>query len=149
MAMFHFDMAFMLEAIAFAAGLTLLHFGRAGAAILLRAAGAVLILASLSTAACSIYYGIRYHVQGEFEHAYGGAPECEMQHAMMHGHGGMGGMHGMHGMGEMHGMPGMGGGRGMMGERPGVEAGPPGAPPLAGGAQTPGDGGGAKQKSEK
>jgi hypothetical protein len=74
MAMFHFDTAFMLEAIAFAAGLALLHFGKAGAAVLLRTAGWVLVVTALGTAACSIYYGIRYHVQGGFDYAYGPCP---------------------------------------------------------------------------
>jgi hypothetical protein len=144
MAMFHLDTAFMLEVIAFAAGLTLLHFGRAGAAILLRTAGAVLIVASLASAACTIYYGIRYHVQGEFDHAYGEAPGCGMQHSMMHGPAGMSGMHGMggmHGTGGMHGMhgmPGMGGGPGMMGAPGSAAAGAPATEPPAGGAPAPG-----------
>ncbi len=88
MAMFHLDTTLMLEAIAFAAGLALLHYGRVGSALLLRAAAWVLIGASVATGACTLYYGIRYHVQGDFDHAYGG------QHCNMKGHHGMMGMMG-------------------------------------------------------
>jgi hypothetical protein len=70
MAMFQLDTAFTLELLAFAAGLTLLHFGRTGSALILRAAGYVLIIGALLTAGCTVYYGIRYHVQGELDHAY-------------------------------------------------------------------------------
>lgn len=93
MAMFHLDTAFMLEVMAFAAGLTLLHFGRTGSALLLRAAAWVLIVASVASAACTVYYGIRYHVQGDFDHAYG-SHHCKMKggHGMM-GAGMMGGPH--------------------------------------------------------
>jgi hypothetical protein len=112
MAMFQFHTAFMLELLAFAAGLGLLHFGRAGSAPILRAAGGVLILGALLTAGCSVYYGIRYHVQGEFDHAY--PPNAR---ACMHGMAEMDGSH----MGPHHG--GMGTvmvGPGMMG--PGMMA---------------------------
>ncbi len=97
MAMFHFDTAFMLEVIALAAGLTLLHFGKSATAALLRAAGWLLIVASIGSASCSIYYAIRYHVQGEFDHAYGVPNACQM---------GGRGMHDMHGMGGDHPMMG-------------------------------------------
>jgi hypothetical protein len=98
MAMFHLDTAFMLEVIAFSAGLALLHFGKVGSAVLLRTAGWVLLAASLASAACTVYYGIRYHVQGEFDHAYGMPSGCPERggHGHMRGtRGGMGGMHGM------------------------------------------------------
>jgi hypothetical protein len=98
MAMFQLDTAFTLELLAFAAGLTLLHFGRAGSALMLRAAGGVLIVGALLTAGCTVYYGIRYHVQGEFDHAYPSmARGCMHDMADMDGphmgrhHGGMGG----------------------------------------------------------
>jgi hypothetical protein len=94
MAMFQFHTAFTLELLAFAAGLSLLHFGRAGSAPILRAAGGVLIVGALLTAGCSVYYGIRYHVQGEFDHVY--PPKAR---ACMHGMGGMDG----HRMGPHHG----------------------------------------------
>ena len=111
MAMFHLDTAFMLEAIGFAAGLALLHFGRAGSAVLLRAAGWVLVATAVATAACSSYFAVRYHVQGEFDHAYPMPMGCSMGgQGGMHGMDGMPGMPGMHGM---HGMPKMGG-AGMM-----------------------------------
>ena len=116
MAMFHLETSFMLEVIAFAAGLVLLHFGKAGSAALLRAAGWVMVVASLTTAVCTVYYGIRYHVQGEFDHAYGGSGGCPGKHAcgaMGGRHGGMGGM----GMGHRHeGTARMQGGMGMHGQ---------------------------------
>jgi len=118
MAMFQLDAAFMLELLAFAAGLTLLHFGRAGNALILRAAGCVLIVGALLTAGCTVYYGIRYHVQGDFDHAY-----PSMARGCMHGMAEMDGPH----MGPHHG--GMGGagmmGPGMMGTRSDAALAPP------------------------
>ena len=102
MAMFHFHAAFMLELAALAAGLVLLHQGRAASALLLRAAGWILIVGSLVSAACSTYYAVRYHVQGEFDHAYGSAgcplaPGFGFGGGPMH-HGGMGPEKSGHGM---------------------------------------------------
>jgi hypothetical protein len=114
MAAFHLDTALMLEVMAFAAGLTLLHFGRIGSALLLRAAAWVLIVASTATAACTVYYGIRYHVQGEFDHAHGG------RHCKMRGHPGM---MGMEMMGGPHGGVMVSSGHAMMA--------PPGEPPRS------------------
>ncbi len=76
MAMFQLDIAFLLELALFAAGLVLLHLGKQGTAPLLRAAGFVLVVGSVLTAACSVYYGVRYQIQGEFESAY--PPHHEM-----------------------------------------------------------------------
>lgn len=70
MAMFQLEIAFLLELALLAAGLVLLHLGRQGTAPLLKAAGFVLIVGAVITAACSGYFGVRYHVQGEFDHAY-------------------------------------------------------------------------------
>jgi hypothetical protein len=139
MALFHLDAVLILEVIAFSAGLVVLHFGKLGSAILLRTAGWVLIVASLGTAACTLYYGIRYHVQGEFDHAYGAAGGCPGMHAFgpmgaMHGgmHGGPGMGMGM-GMGQMHGgMSRMQGGMGMHGGA--MMTPPPAAEPDAGAA---------------
>ena len=70
MAMFQLDIAFLLELALFAAGLVLLHLGKQGPAPLMRAAGFILLVGSVLTAACTLYYGTRYHIQGEFDSAY-------------------------------------------------------------------------------
>ena len=85
MAMFQLDIAWLLEVSIFAAGLTLLHLARQKSASLLRAAAWVLLVGSLSAAACSIYFASKYRAQGEFDHAY-----PQMGHPMMGpGSGGM------------------------------------------------------------
>jgi len=88
MAMFHLEGVFLFELALFAAGLVLLHFARLGSAPLLRAAGLVLVVGSVLTAACTLYYGVRYHVQGEFESAYPPhrmmTPRPGGPHGMMH-----------------------------------------------------------------
>ena len=96
MAMFQLDIAFLLELALFATGLIVLHLGREKSAGLLKAAAAVLLVGSVLTAVCSGYFGVRYHVQGDFDRAYPahqrvGAPEA----AYMQPHGPMG-QHGMH-----------------------------------------------------
>src|SRR5262245_47755378 len=78
MAMFQLDVAWLLEVAIFAAGLVVLHFARQSGASLLRTAGWVLLVGSVSAAACSIYFASRYHAQGEFDHAY-----PQMAHPMM------------------------------------------------------------------
>ncbi len=80
MAMFQLEIAFLLELAVFAAGLVLLHLGKQGTAPLLRAAGFVLVVGAVLTAACTGYFGVRYHVQGEFDHAY---PHHPPRHEMM------------------------------------------------------------------
>ena len=70
MAMFAMETSFLIAIALFASGLVLLHFGRQASAGLLRAAGLVLLIGSVLTAACTVYWGIRYHVQGDFESAY-------------------------------------------------------------------------------
>jgi hypothetical protein len=74
MAVFQLEIAFLLELAVFAAGLVLLHLGRQQTAPLLRAAGFVLVVGGVLTAACTGYFGVRYHVQGEFDHAYAHHP---------------------------------------------------------------------------
>jgi hypothetical protein len=116
MAMFHVEAVLLLELALFAGGLVLLHFARQGGASLLRVAALVLLVGSVLTAACTVYYGIRYYVQGEFETAY-------PPHGMMGS--GAGGVcsHGMMG-------PGPGGGHG--GRHGMMHGRPPGAPPVEG-----------------
>jgi hypothetical protein len=79
MAMFLLHISFLLALALAAAGLVLWHQGRqlpgAGS---LRIASVVLIAGSVLSALCIAYYGVRYHVQGDFEHAYA-------QHPPMHG----------------------------------------------------------------
>jgi hypothetical protein len=70
MAMFAMEISFLVALSVFAAGLVLVHQARQANAGLLRAAGALLLVGSAATAACTLYYGVRYHVQGDFESAY-------------------------------------------------------------------------------
>ena len=108
MAMFLAEIAFLLELALFAAGLVLWHRGREATAGLLRTAGAVLVVGAALTAVCTGYFSVRYHVQGEFDHAYAArAPAA--------GHGTMGPGMMRPGMRErgMAGMP--------MGPEPGIE----------------------------
>ena len=127
MAMFAMEISFLLALAVFAAGLVLLHHGRVAGSGLVRVAGAVVVVGSALSAACTLYWGVRYQAQGEFDSAY-----PSMARAMMRGGepGTMGpGMMrpGMQGPGGMMG-PGMMGPQGRMG--PGM-VGPPGAPPPA------------------
>jgi hypothetical protein len=70
MAMFAMETSFLIAIAVFAGGLVLLHFGRQASAGLLRAAGLVLLIGSVLAATCTVYWGIRYHLQGDFESAY-------------------------------------------------------------------------------
>jgi hypothetical protein len=124
MAMFAMEISFLLALAVFAAGLVLLHHGRvAGSGLLLRAGAAILLVGSVLSVACTLYWGIRYHRQGEFDSAY-----PSFARAMMGGE--PGGMMGPRMMGPGMGPRGMG--PGMMGPpggmRPGM-MGPPGAAP--------------------
>ncbi|HXK22573.1 MAG TPA: hypothetical protein VMS55_07850 [Myxococcota bacterium] len=141
MAMFAMEISFLLALAVFAAGALLLHHGRVAGSGMLRAAALVVLVGSVLSAACTLYWGIRYHTQGEFDSAY-----PSMARAMMRGEPGapwpgpMGpGMMGPPGM-MRPGMMGPGGmgpgimGPGMMGPQgrvgPGM-MGPPGAAPPA------------------
>jgi hypothetical protein len=84
MAMFQLELAFLVELALFAAGLVLLHLGKQATAPLLRAAGLVLVIGAVLTAACTGYFGVRYHIQGEFDHAYA-AHHTAMKHPGGHG----------------------------------------------------------------
>jgi hypothetical protein len=124
MAMFAMELAFLFALALFASGLVLLHFGRQASAGLLRAAGLVLLIGSVLSAVGTLYCGIRYQVQGDFESAY-----PMLAHGMMHrGCGGSGnrwmGPHGMLGPDMMR--PGtMGRGGEMMGGPPAPAQPPP------------------------
>jgi hypothetical protein len=128
-AMFAMEIAFLLALAVFAAGLVLLHQGRLAGSGLLRTAAALLLIGSTSSLACTLYWGIRYHRQGDFDSAY-----PSLARAMMGGE--PGGMMGPGMMGPRMMPPGMmgpgpGPGPGMMGPRrmgPGM-MGAPGASP--------------------
>lgn len=70
MAMFLAEISFLFALALFASGLVLWHRGREATAGLVRAAGAVLVVGAVLTALCTGYFSVRYHVQGEFDHAY-------------------------------------------------------------------------------
>ena len=68
MSIFQLDTAFILEVASVAAGLITLHkAANEPPAGLLRAAGFLLIVAGILSAACTIYYGIKYLDQGDFD----------------------------------------------------------------------------------
>lgn len=91
--MFLGEISFVLELALFVAGLTLWHYGRQGAAPL-RAGGLIAMVGAALASLCTAYFMVRYHVQGDFDHAYpfhgmmerGGMRE----HGEMMGRGGMG-----------------------------------------------------------
>ncbi|HVN36730.1 MAG TPA: hypothetical protein VMW19_00985 [Myxococcota bacterium] len=107
MAMFAMEISFLLALAVFAAGLVLLHHGRLAGSGLLRAAAAIALVGSALSAACTLYWGIRYHTRGEFDSAY------PWMARMMRGEPGEGWGPGM--MGPRGPGPGMMGPRGMMG----------------------------------
>jgi hypothetical protein len=76
MAQFLADIAGMLEIIAIAAGLVLLHvsFTRPPAA-LLKAAGVLLLVGGLAVGACTTWYWLGYHRDGAF--AVAGEATCQ------------------------------------------------------------------------
>lgn len=100
MAMFLAEISFLLALALFASGLVLWHRGREATAGLLRGAGAVLVVGAVLTALCTGYYSVRYHVQGEFDHAY-------PHHAAMSARGAMGPACTQRGMGQGMMGPGM------------------------------------------
>ncbi len=70
MAMFTAHIAFILEVIALAAGLIVLHYGRELQAKLIRAAGILLIIFATSGILCTGYYALKYFLMGHYRHAY-------------------------------------------------------------------------------
>ena len=68
MSIFQLDTAFILEVASVAAGLITLHkAAKEPPAGLLRAAGFLLIVAGILSAACTVYFGIKYRGQGDFD----------------------------------------------------------------------------------
>ena len=135
MAMFLGEISFLLALAVFAFGLVLWHRDREATSGPLRVAGAVLTVAAVLAALCTGYWMVRYHVQGDFDRAYGHAHDaCAMMEpggrhggeGQQMGSGMMGsGMMGREGMGPQT----QGSGREVMPMRPG-EGGPPeDAPP--------------------
>jgi hypothetical protein len=101
MAMFLLHIAFLLALALLGAALVLWHRGAQPTAGVLRIGGGMLIAGAVLSALCIGYYGIRYHVQGDFDHAYAMHPPMDMGRMM--GPGGMmrGGMMGGPGRSEM------------------------------------------------
>ena len=87
MAMFLLHIALLLALALVAAGLVLWHLGKQPAAGVLRIGGAILVVGAVLSAVCIGYYGVRYHVQGDFDHAYAMHPPMDMGRMM--GSGGM------------------------------------------------------------
>ncbi len=84
MSMFQLDTAFILEIATVGAGLITLHkAAKEPPAGLLRAAGYLYIVFGVLAAVCTVYYGMKYRSQGDFEHDAGvAARPCPM---MKHG----------------------------------------------------------------
>ena len=82
MSIFQLDSAFILEVASISAGLITLHkAAKEPPASLLRVAGYLLMVAGVLTAVCSLYYGVKYSQQGDFDHDAGataGAMSCPM-----------------------------------------------------------------------
>ena len=70
MAQFMGDVVFLLEVCLVTLGLIVFHFGREQKAVLLRAAGIVLVVGAALTAVCTTYYWMTYAGQGDFAHAH-------------------------------------------------------------------------------
>lgn len=83
MSIFALDNTFVFELAVIAAGLITLHrAGKESPANLLRAAGLILFLGGLSTMVCTVYYGLKYSRQGDFDHDSGAlAKSCPMMKA--------------------------------------------------------------------
>ena len=112
MLMFHFHLTFLLALAVFAGGMLLLHFAasKTGSG-LLKIAGIVLVAGSVASAACLVYYGVKYWQQGAYATAaHGGMMGHPMMMQRMMGKGGMmgGGMMDSMGKGGIMG-PGPGG----------------------------------------
>ena len=75
------DIAFMLELFAVAGGLVLLYQASRENAGLLRAAGLVLVIGGILTAACTGYFYFRYFGQGGFDTVH--PPMMRMNEGMM------------------------------------------------------------------
>lgn len=70
MVQFLADIAGMLEVLAVAAGLLVLHRGRVEQAGLIKLAGLVLIVGGIAGGGCTGYYWVKYQQNGDFETAY-------------------------------------------------------------------------------
>jgi len=69
LAQFLGDIAFLLELGLVASGLVAVHVGRERSALLVRAAGWLLVVGATATAVCTCYFWLRYHRAGEFDRA--------------------------------------------------------------------------------
>lgn len=70
MAMFLADIAFMLELALLVAGLYLFHSAKGNGSNLLRLAAFLAVIGSISGMACTGYYSMKYHFQGNFDSAF-------------------------------------------------------------------------------
>lgn len=68
MAMFTAHIAFILEVLALAAGLIILHYACKLHAKLIKAAGILLVIFSISGILCTGYYAMKYFLMGHYEH---------------------------------------------------------------------------------
>lgn len=71
MAMYSAHIAFILEILALAAGLVLLHYATAMHANKIRLAGLILVVGSTVSLGCNLYYSGKYFFMGHFEHDSG------------------------------------------------------------------------------
>lgn len=70
MVMFTAHIALMLEILTLAAGLVALHYGQELQAKLIKAAGVLLAIFSVSSVLCTGFYAVKYFMMGHYEHAY-------------------------------------------------------------------------------
>lgn len=107
MLMFAFHFTFLLILVVFAGGMVLMHFAaKERGSTPLKVAGLVLVVSTVLSAVCMVYYAAKYWKQGDFDSAH------PMMGRMMKMHGGMMGpgmmgprmkRHGMMGPGHMQG----------------------------------------------
>ena len=70
MAMYSAHIAFMLEILALAAGLVALHYAGTTKSDKIRLSGLILVIGSILSLGCNLYFSGKYFFMGHFEHAY-------------------------------------------------------------------------------
>lgn len=82
MAEFMSDLTFVFELFAIAGGLVLLDRAAASGGGYTRLAGWILVVGGIGTSLCTGYFWLKYHEQGDFDHAY--SPHMMMDMKSMH-----------------------------------------------------------------
>lgn len=70
MAAFLGKIAMLLDIAMIGGALIVLHFGKKEASALLKGAGYLFLISGIALTLCTGYYAMKYHFQGDFDHAY-------------------------------------------------------------------------------